>query len=258
MSRPDIQFLVSHVSKFMHSPGSQHWKAVKWIFRYLSGTIHLGLFYPKGGSLPPDLHAFSDFDWAGCYDTRVSTSGFCFMLDSSWLSKKQPTVATSSCEAEYRAAFTATVECVWLRRLMADLSVGQDSATTIFTECWTGFCHHSLHWQSERIGSCEKPNFSCSHKAHWGALSLCQGETLSGRDQLGLCANTGQPRRSFHKGASSWEVWSFLQSFGLAPLCGLIYIGHGTSLYMSGSSRSRHPPKGDLLIYIGSDVCEHT
>ena len=60
-----------------------------------------------------------------------------FMLGSScisWLSKKQPTVATSSCEAEYRAAFTATVECVWLRRLLADLGVGQSSATTIFTD----------------------------------------------------------------------------------------------------------------------------
>ena len=97
---------------------SKHWQAGKRIFRYLSGTRLLGLFYPKGGSLPPDLHAFSDSDWAGCYDTRVSTSGFCFMLGSSrisWLSKKQPTVATSSCEAEYRAAFIAMVECVWLR-----------------------------------------------------------------------------------------------------------------------------------------------
>ena len=87
--------------------------------------------------MPPDLHAFLDFGWAGCYDTHVSTSGFCFMLGSScisWLSKKQPTVATSSCEAEYRAAFTATVECVWLRCLMADLGVGQPSATTIYTD----------------------------------------------------------------------------------------------------------------------------
>ena len=42
-------------------------------------------------------------------------------------------MTTSSCEAEYRVAFTATVECVWLRRLMDDLSVGQDSATTIYT-----------------------------------------------------------------------------------------------------------------------------
>ena len=50
----------------------------------------------------------------------------------SWLSKKQPTMATSSCEAEYRAAFIAMVECVW--RLVADLGVGQPFATTtIFT-----------------------------------------------------------------------------------------------------------------------------
>ena len=44
----------------MHSPGTKHWQAVKRIFRYLSGTRHLGLFYPKGGSLLLDLHAFSD------------------------------------------------------------------------------------------------------------------------------------------------------------------------------------------------------
>ena len=42
----------------MHIPGSKHWQAIKRIFCYLQGTIHLGVFYPKGGSLPPDLHAF--------------------------------------------------------------------------------------------------------------------------------------------------------------------------------------------------------
>ncbi|MCO5552616.1 hypothetical protein L7F22_006130 [Adiantum nelumboides] len=52
----------------------------------------------------------------------------------SWLSKKKPTMATSSGEAEYRAVFTATVECVCLRCLMADLGVGQDTANTIYTE----------------------------------------------------------------------------------------------------------------------------
>ena len=80
---------------------------------------------------------FLDSNRVGCYDTHMSTSGFCFMLGSSctsWLSKKQPNVATSSCEAEYRAAFTAMVECVWLRRLMAGLGVGQPSATTIYTD----------------------------------------------------------------------------------------------------------------------------
>ena len=43
-------------------------------------------------------------------------------------------VATSSCEIEYRASFTITVECVWLRHLLADLGVAQSSAITIFTD----------------------------------------------------------------------------------------------------------------------------
>ena len=84
-----------------------------------------------------DLHAFSDSNWVGCYDIRVPTSGFCFMLGRScisWLSKKQPIVATYSCEAKYMAAFTAMVECVWLRCLMTDLDVGQDSPTTIYID----------------------------------------------------------------------------------------------------------------------------
>ncbi|MCO5557505.1 hypothetical protein L7F22_011070 [Adiantum nelumboides] len=37
-------------------------------------------------------------------------------------------------EAEYRVVFTTTIECVWLRRLMADLGVGQDTANTIYTD----------------------------------------------------------------------------------------------------------------------------
>ena len=63
-------------------------------------------------------------------------------------------MVTSSCEAENRAVFTATVECIWLRRLMTDLGVGQSSATTILTD------------NQSALGSCEEPNFSCSHKAH--------------------------------------------------------------------------------------------
>lgn len=134
-TRPDIQYGVSVLSRFMHCPGTKHWQAVKRIFRYLQGTIHLGLFYPRGDA--SCLQGYCDSDWAGDYDTRVSTSGYCFFLGDaciSWLSKKQPTVATSSCEAEYRAAFTATVECVWLRRLYADLGLEQHASTSILTD----------------------------------------------------------------------------------------------------------------------------
>ena len=132
--------------------------------------------------MPSDLHAFSDSDWVGCYDTRVSTSGFCFMLGNSrisCLSKKQPTVATSSCEVEYRAVFTAIVECVWLRRLMADLGVGQQfSATTIFIDSQSALVatrnpvfhartkHIEVHYQyvRERLSIGEINWYMCQHR----------------------------------------------------------------------------------------------
>ena len=83
------------------------------------------------------MHAYSDSDWARDYDTRQSTSGNCFFLGHScilWLSKKQTIVATSSCETEYRAAFTATIEYVWLRRLVANLRVSLEGPTPILTD----------------------------------------------------------------------------------------------------------------------------
>ncbi|GJR86493.1 hypothetical protein Tco_0210504 [Tanacetum coccineum] len=65
------------------------------------GTIHMGLWYPKGSGF--DLTAFSDADHAGCIDTRKSTSGgIQFLGDKlvSWMSKKQDCIAMSSAEAE--------------------------------------------------------------------------------------------------------------------------------------------------------------
>ncbi|KAH7351937.1 hypothetical protein KP509_19G021300 [Ceratopteris richardii] len=123
-TRPDIQFAVSQVSRFMQNPTVLHWKAIKRIFRYLKGTSNFAMVFSK--SIHLLLKGFSDSDWAGDRDTRRSTSGFCLYLGVcliSWLSKRQPTIATSSCEAEYRATFTATLESVWLQKIFSYLDV---------------------------------------------------------------------------------------------------------------------------------------
>ncbi|GJR87646.1 hypothetical protein Tco_0211657 [Tanacetum coccineum] len=80
----------------------KHLKEVKRIFKYLKGTINMGLWYPKDNGF--ELIAFSDADYAGCIDTRKSTSrGIQFLGDKlvSWISKKQNYTAMSSAEAEY-------------------------------------------------------------------------------------------------------------------------------------------------------------
>nr|GEW33511.1 integrase, catalytic region, zinc finger, CCHC-type, peptidase aspartic, catalytic [Tanacetum cinerariifolium] len=54
-------------------PTEKHVYAVKSIFRYLRGTVHRGLWYPKDSFI--SLTAFTDADHAGCQDTHRSTSG---------------------------------------------------------------------------------------------------------------------------------------------------------------------------------------
>ncbi|XP_015168891.1 uncharacterized mitochondrial protein AtMg00810-like [Solanum tuberosum] len=123
-TRPDIQFAVNLASQFLHQPRQLHLQAVKRIFRYLAGTIDWGLQLYKNSSL--SLTVFSDSDWAGCSATRRSTTGFCIFLGSnliSWSAKKQPTVARSSTEAEYRALAVATAEATWLQYILRDLGV---------------------------------------------------------------------------------------------------------------------------------------
>ncbi|KAF5446008.1 hypothetical protein F2P56_031673, partial [Juglans regia] len=103
-TRPDISFAVNKVCQYMHSPRQSHWQAVKRILCYLKLTISLGLFFSSVSSLK--LTAFSDADWAGFPDDRKSTGGFCVYFGShlvSWGSKKQPTIARSSTEAEYKS-----------------------------------------------------------------------------------------------------------------------------------------------------------
>ena len=72
-SRYDIKQVVGMVGRFQAAPKESHVQAVKRIFRYLKGTIDLGLWYPSKN--PFSLKAYSDADWEGCVDDRNNTSG---------------------------------------------------------------------------------------------------------------------------------------------------------------------------------------
>ncbi|GJT04624.1 retrovirus-related pol polyprotein from transposon TNT 1-94 [Tanacetum coccineum] len=54
------------------TPTKKHLEAIKWVFRYLRGTINMGLWYPKDTAIA--LTAYADADPAGCQNTRRSTS----------------------------------------------------------------------------------------------------------------------------------------------------------------------------------------
>ncbi|KAK2411429.1 hypothetical protein QL285_046706 [Trifolium repens] len=127
LTRPDIAFSVNKACQFMSKPLDTHWKAVKKILRYLNGTISFGLCIQPALQGPPfSLRAYSDADWATDQDDRRSISGSCIYFGPnlvSWSSKKQPLVARSSTEAEYRSMANTTAELMWIESLLQELHV---------------------------------------------------------------------------------------------------------------------------------------
>lgn len=125
-TRPDICFAVNNVSRFNERHTEVHWIATKRILRYLQGTKELRLrFTATGGS---SLAAYSDADWASDSEDRRSCTGYVTVMSGgaiSWSSKRQPTVALSSTEAEYMALSATLCEVLWLKQLMNELNCRQ-------------------------------------------------------------------------------------------------------------------------------------
>ena len=70
LTRPDISYAVSVVSMYMANPGKKHWRAVKWILRYLSGTTDYGLIYRAKRGTKADVKGYADADYTGDLDKR--------------------------------------------------------------------------------------------------------------------------------------------------------------------------------------------
>ncbi|KAL9830518.1 putative RNA-directed DNA polymerase [Arabidopsis thaliana] len=122
--RPDIQFSVKYVCQKMHAPTLSDFHLLKRILKYIKGTTTMGISFNKNTDCK--LRAYSDSDHAGCHASRRSTGGFCTFLGNnliSWSSRKQPTVAKSSTEAEYRAMSETASEITWIVNLLKDLGV---------------------------------------------------------------------------------------------------------------------------------------
>ncbi|GJY91426.1 retrovirus-related pol polyprotein from transposon TNT 1-94 [Tanacetum coccineum] len=120
-SRPDLVFAVCMCARYQSKPTKKHLEAVKRVFRYLQGTINMGLWYPKDTAMA--LTAYADADHAGCQDTRRSTSGSAQFLGDklvSWSSKKQTSTSISSIEAEYNTMSGCCAQIIWMRSQLSD------------------------------------------------------------------------------------------------------------------------------------------
>jgi hypothetical protein len=183
MTRPDLAFTMSILSKFNHAPQEQHHLALHRAMRYLKETRTLGITYGlerqhhileqqyHGGE---ELYGYTDSDHGGTIvqaDSR-STGAYVFMLGNApiaWSAKRQSTIAISSTEAEYIAQFEAIKESESLRMFLEELiepteapsnkpiTIYADNTAAISLATNPGLKSRAkhirltLHWQKEKI-----------------------------------------------------------------------------------------------------------
>ena len=114
----------------MGCPSHDLLTAAERVLAYLVRNKDVGLRY--AASERP-LFGMTDSDWS----VRHSTSGWVFMLSSaaiSWGSKRQPSVALSSCEAEIIAASEATKEAIYLKRFASELESFEGESVELFED----------------------------------------------------------------------------------------------------------------------------
>lgn len=122
-TRPDIANAVSKLSQKVKNPENSDWKSAKRVLRYLKGTSQYSLVYKRTGEC---VQGYSDADWGNCLLDRRSYSGYAFILGGgciSWQSRKQRSVATSTCEAEYVSLSESMKEAVYLNSLLKELGI---------------------------------------------------------------------------------------------------------------------------------------
>ena len=133
-TRPDITFAVHYLSRFQSNPKQEHWVMVKHVFRYLRGTVNLGLKYC--GKID-GISAYADSDFASDLDSRKSTSGLvvCMFGDPIvWSSRKQECIALSTTEAEYVAMTEAAREIVFIHALSSEIKIPISLPITLFED----------------------------------------------------------------------------------------------------------------------------
>ena len=138
MTRPDLAFTYSQLSKFVQSPGPVHLAAAERALAYLRGTYNEGITYcDPGEGRRNKLTGWVDSDFAADPDTRKSMTGYLFSLNGgavSWRSSRQGGVTLSSAEAEFVAASQAGQEAIYLRALLRGFNFRQVGATEIWED----------------------------------------------------------------------------------------------------------------------------
>jgi len=120
--KPNLSYSMSVVRKFMANLGKRHWKATKWVLKYISRTTDVRLKYVNHGEVPM-IERYVDSDFARSINSRKSIVGYVFKVFQnigSWHANLQSVVAFSTTEAKYMSASKVVKEPLWLKGLVLE------------------------------------------------------------------------------------------------------------------------------------------
>ena len=133
-TRPDISFAVGALATFNKFPTYKSCKALLRVLIYLRDTSERGIQFTGSDFI---LSGYSDADWGGDLESRRSTTGYVVFAAGgpiAWQSKLQSTVAVSTMEAEYMAAFGAIQELIWIKGVLGELGFNYVDPITLYMD----------------------------------------------------------------------------------------------------------------------------
>jgi hypothetical protein len=137
MTRPDLAWSYSELSKYVQDPGKAHMDAAHHVLRYLRATYDQAIVYERTNELANTLWGWVDSDWAADLDSRRSHTGYVLMFAGgavSWKSRRQDCVSLSTSEAEYVAASQCGQEVVYLRAILHDFGFPPTGPTRVYED----------------------------------------------------------------------------------------------------------------------------
>ncbi|KAG8474994.1 hypothetical protein CXB51_031726 [Gossypium anomalum] len=123
-TRLDIAYIVGMLDRCLKNLGIDHWIVAKRVMRYLQRTKDYMLTYKRLDLL--EVIGYSNSDFAGCQDSRKSTSGYIYLLVGgviSWKSVKQTLIASSTMATEFVECYEASNHELWLRNFVTGLRI---------------------------------------------------------------------------------------------------------------------------------------
>jgi hypothetical protein len=136
MTRPELGIAYSELSRFSHSPETSHLEALHHVLGFIKRDPQASFtIFPTTAKVK--LTAFSDSDFANNIDDRKSVSGriiFAGRTPILWKASRQTLVSTSSSQAELYALYEAALDLVYLRSVLAEMSLLDSGPSTLYCD----------------------------------------------------------------------------------------------------------------------------